>query len=214
MTEGRAARRTWARLCLGALAVGLSGIAGCNRGADLAKGNVPAARHQEVRLPPSPCEAAEATLCGAQCSCDTRHLTFTGLAMSYPKLDQAQAMVLNSSQDKVTLDPGQSGIPVLFRRDPSSGGWEEVETWRCANAGAGTLRELLPGASLPLTVAKSGIYFTDEKTRSQLSMCSGRRPVGGEYVLALRFSLKPWQVLESEHPPCFLAVSHPFQVNG
>ena len=72
-------------------------------------------------------------------------------------------MCHNVAPFAVYLDSLQMDILVVERLLDGTDSWELGNSWKCANAGAGTPRLISPGGSLDVPLAKSWAYVPSKK---------------------------------------------------
>lgn len=146
----------------------------------------------------------EETAFGPRCELQPYGVTVAPSRSVYSALGDLRAEVSNVSGVAIALDPAQVELPIVFRLAQDKKSWEEVETLRCANAGTGNPRFLLPGESmhisLPPGFGEAGGIYTKR----------GREVAAGTYIVAVRYAPKSWPVLSV--PACALSHSLPLQI--
>jgi len=166
----------------------------------------------------TPCPGIRTETYVPNCPCTSGTLAFQVLASEYARLSDVKVAARNNSKGTIYIDPNQAGIPVLFRWNEALHSWDEVETWRCGNAGSGTKRSVSPGAIIRLEASKSSAEVELTQGPSVITFEDTELPTAGRYRLGLRFSPEFWPALVdllsgAKFTSCKLELSAPFTVN-
>jgi hypothetical protein len=169
-----------------------------------------ATRREEIQYP---CFGVRTGAYVPDCSCGFAALAFTGLLPEYGHLGEVIAAARNVGQAKLFIDPIQAGVPVIFRWNPELVTWDEVETWRCANAGLGTKRLVEAGGVLPLKATNASAVFSLDRGEVVELFDGSIVAVPGWYRIGLRYAHEYWPVLDpGPRPSCELQLSDSFLV--